>query len=262
MRQKCATQKVLVERNTLCPDFRSINAFCLAFSTAFQPHHAARDLSDRDLGKSTLCAKIIQFLRADKQSTLLYCFYSYRLGGAPHHPSAIVFATLISQILRQKRNLSAYVYEDFVAEGRSPSVQTLKEVLNNLIPQTKLPRIIVDGIDECIRYDASGSPKDLSVIRDVLQDILQLESLSKTSLVLKLLISSRDIFQVCDKLSRKPTVALENELDHIRSAIRVFTHHRLADVRTRFDGFSNVDETFISLENKIVAKSQGKFPLV
>jgi hypothetical protein len=206
-----------------------------------------------------LCAKVVQFLQADKRSTLLFCFYSYRLSGTPQHPSGLIFATLVSQILRQNRNLAAYVYEEFVAESRSPSVQTLKEILNNLMPQVKSPRIVIDGIDECIHYDASGSPKDLGVIRDVLHDILQLEAMSNSTYGVKLLVSSRDILQVFDKLSRKPTVALEHETDHIRCAIHTFTHQRLSNIRTRFDSFSDVDSILSSLESKIALKSQGKF---
>ena len=213
-------------------------------------------------GKSTLCAKIVQFLQADKRSTLLYCFFNYRMSGAPHHPSGQILATLISQILRQNRNLSAYIYEDFVVEGRSPSVQTLKDILSNLLPQIKSPRIVVDGIDECIHYDASGSPKDLGIIRNVLHDVLQLEAMSNSTFGVKLLVSSRDILQIFDKLSRKPTVALEHETDQIRSAIRTFTHYRLSDVRTRFDSFSDVDGVLNSLENKIVLKSQGQFSII
>ena len=181
------------------------------------------------------------------------------MSGVLHHPSSLILATLISQILRQNRNLSAYVYEEFVTEGRSPSVQTLKDILGNLMPRTKSPRIIIDGIDECIRYDSSGSPKDLGIIREVLHDILQLETMSNTTLGVKLLVSSRDILQVFDKLSRKPTVALEQETDHIRSAIRIFTHHRLSDIRTRFDSFSDVESILGALESKIVLKSQGTF---
>jgi hypothetical protein len=210
------------------------------------------------LGKSTLCAKIVHFLRAGKRSTLLFCFYSYRSNGTLHRPSGFIFAMLLSQILRQNRNLSAYVYEDFVAGGQSPSVQNLKALLNLLLPQIKSPRIIVDGIDECIHCDASGNPQDLGIIKEVVEDILQLETITNSTSVLKLLVSSRDISQVAGKLSKKPVVALDHETDHMRSAIRTFTNHRFSDIRGRFDNLSNADGLIDSLKDKIVVKSQGK----
>ncbi|KAF2129964.1 hypothetical protein P153DRAFT_356631 [Dothidotthia symphoricarpi CBS 119687] len=210
-------------------------------------------------GKSMLCAKIAQFLLSDGQSTVLFCFYSYRISCVHPDPTIFILATLIAQILRRNTDLSVYVHEEFVAEARPASISNLKEIIMNLIPQLKMPRILIDGIDECVRYDTHGNPSDLTLVRDVLQDVLQLETLAGGNLPLKLLIVSRDIKQIVGKLSKKPTISLDDEVDAMTSAIRRFTNQRLQEIRERFEEFQEIDSILLEVEEKIVLKAQGMF---
>jgi hypothetical protein len=212
-------------------------------------------------GKSTICAKIAQFLRKDRRSTILFCFYTYHISGAHPHPSIFILATLLSQLLRQYKALSAYVYVDFVAEGLSPSLHNLRQILATLIPQVKAPRILVDGVDECIQYDNVGNPRDLNLVKHVLKDILQLISPGEDGRAPKLLIVSRDILQVTGMLSRKPTLRLDNESDAVNTAIRLFTKQRLKEIREHFDDFQALDGAIEALEDRIVQKAKGKSTL-
>ena len=165
---------------------------------------------------------------------------------------------MLSQLLRQHQTLSAYVYLDFVAEGLSPSLQILKQILSNLIPQIKAPSILIDGIDECVQYDNWGKPRDLNLVKHVLRDILQLNFPGKDGRLPRLLVVSRDVLQVTGMLAKKPTLRLDDETDAINNAIHLFTHDRLAGIREHFDGLQALDSIMISLEDRIVRKAKGK----
>ena len=208
-------------------------------------------------GKSTLCAKIVQFLRAPRQSTVLFCFYSYNVSSTYPDPVVFILATLVSQILRQRTDLATYVYEDFVAESRPLSIRNLQEVLSNLLPQLVMPRILIDGIDECIRYDMHGKPSDLTPVKDVLASILQLESPAQACAPTKILVVSRDILEVVGKLSKKPTVALDQESDALTADITRFATKRLETIRERFESLHGVDDILQEVKKNVVSRSQG-----
>lgn len=208
-------------------------------------------------GKSILCAKVAQSVRLDGHSTVLFCFYSYRISCVHPDPTIFILATLVAQILRQYIDLSLYVYEEFVVEARPASVSNLKEIILTLVPQLKMPRILLDGIDECVRYDTRGNPSDITLVKDVLRDILQLETLANNNLPLKILIVSRDVSQVAGQLRKKPTISLDDEAISITAAIRSFTKQRLQEVRERFDGVVEIDSILCGVEDKIVLKAQG-----
>jgi hypothetical protein len=188
----------------------------------------------------------------------LFCFYTYHVSGAHPHPSIFILSTLLSQLLRQHQTLSAYVYVDFVVEGLSPSLQNLKQILSTLVSQVKAPRILIDGIDECVQYDNFGKPRDLNLVKDVLRDILQLNVPGKDGRVPRLLVVSRDVLQVTGMLAKKPTLRLDDETDAVNKGIRLFTHERLAGIRENFDGFQALDSVVLSLEDRIVRKAKGK----
>lgn len=206
-----------------------------------------------------MTAKIIQFLRCDKRSTLLFCFYSFNTSDPHSHPSVFILTTLVSQILRQNHKLSAFVYENFVAEGLSPSIQNLKGILQDLIPQLDSPRVVVDGIDECIQYDKDGKPQDLRLLRAVLDDVLDIQSRAYHTVPIKLFVVSREVVQLVSKLSKKPTLALNNENAAIQAAIRIFAHQRLSEIQRGFDTLCGVDSMIERTENTIVAKSDGTY---
>tara|TARA_R110002003_G_scaffold235_13_gene17048 strand:+ start:4552 stop:5622 length:1071 start_codon:yes stop_codon:yes gene_type:complete len=208
-------------------------------------------------GKSTLCAKIAQFLRAPRQSTVLFCFYSYMISNIYPDPVVFILATLISQILRQRIDLAAYVYEEFVAEARALSIRDLQELIFNLLPQLEMPRILVDGIDECIRYDANGRPHDVTPVREVLTALLRFEVPMQGAAPPKILIVSRDILQVIGILSKKPKVALDEESHALTVGIRRFTNQQLHGIKQRFYNFAGIDGVLSEVEKSIVARSEG-----
>ncbi|ORY13015.1 hypothetical protein BCR34DRAFT_600139 [Clohesyomyces aquaticus] len=175
------------------------------------------------------------------------------------HPSVYILATLLSQILRQTPGLSAYVYTDFVAEGLPSSLSNLKLVLANLLPRTKSPRILIDGIDECIQHDSAGNPSDLNLVKDVLRDILHLASIGNGGLSLKLLLVSRDTPQIIRILSRKPILAIDEESTAVQSAIRSFIHQRISEIRYRFTNIPSIDTVLKDSENIALERSRGMF---
>ncbi|KAF7670744.1 hypothetical protein GT037_011195, partial [Alternaria burnsii] len=210
-------------------------------------------------GKSTLCAKLVHFLRAPRQSTVLFCFYSYIVSSTYPDPVVFILATLVSQVLRQRTDLATYVYEEFVAESRPLSIRNLQELLSNLLPQLVMPRILIDGIDECIRYDMHGKPSDLTPVKDVLASILQLESPTQACAPTKILVVSRDILEVVGKLSKRPTVALDQESDALTADITRFATKRLETIRERFESLHGVDDILQEVKKNVVSRSQGMF---
>jgi hypothetical protein len=209
------------------------------------------------LGKSMLCAKMVQFLRASRQSTILFCFYSYTISSIYPDPVVFILATLVSQILRQRTDLAIYVYEEFVAECRSLSVRNLQELLSKLLPQLVMPRILVDGIDECIRYDSHGNPCDLAPVKDVLASILQLESPAQASAPTKILVISRDILELIGKLSKRPTIALDQENDALTADITRYATKSLEAIRERFENLVGVDNVLEEVKRNVVLRAQG-----
>jgi hypothetical protein len=210
-----------------------------------------------NLGKSTLCAKIVHFLRASRQSTVLFCFYSYIVSSTYPDPVVFILATLVSQILRQRTDLATYVYEEFVAESRPLSIRNLQELLSDILPQLVMPRILIDGIDECIRYDVHGKPSDLTPVKDVLASILQLESPTQARAPTKILVVSRDILEVVGKLSKRPTVALDQESDALTADITRFATKRLETIRERFESLHGVDDILQEVKKNVVSRSRG-----
>ncbi|CAN9203513.1 unnamed protein product [Alternaria alternata] len=210
-------------------------------------------------GKSTLCAKILQFLRAPRQSTVLFCFYSYIVSSTYPDPVVFILATLVSQVLRQRSDLATYMYEEFVAESRPLSIRSLQELLSNLLPQLVMPRILIDGIDECIRYDIHGKPCDLTPVKEVLASILQLENPMQACAPTKILIVSRDILELVGKLSKRPTVALDQESDALTADITRYATKCLETIRDRFSNLVGVDNVLNDVKRNVVSKSQGMF---
>lgn len=186
------------------------------------------------------------------------CFFSYRIHSRHPHPSGFILATLLSQLLRQNQGLSVYVYAEFVAKALSPSLHTLKEIFKNLLPQVKAPRILVDGFDECIKYDLQGNPMDLNVAKVVLQDVVQLKSIV-SSTPIKILLVSRDIPQFTGILSKKPCLSLDEDNASVQKAIHSFVKYRLSNIRGNFVHLDTIDKLLEDLEHRIVEKSQGPY---
>jgi hypothetical protein len=181
------------------------------------------------------------------------------------YPEPVVFilATLVSQILRQHIDLAAYVYDEYVAEARPLSVRNLQELMVRLLPQLKLPRIVIDGIDECVRYDANGKPFDLTPVKEVLTAILRFEKPTlEGSLPPKILLVSRNTLQMLAQLLKKPTVALDQESGALTADIRRFTNQSLRLIKERFEGLPGVETILYEVENIIVTRSQGSLKYI
>jgi hypothetical protein len=197
----------------------------------------------------------VRFLSQTRRESILFCFYSYLSPGK--HPSIRILGTLISQILKEYPHLSAYIYTDYLSQRATPSLQNLKIILSNLLGQIKRPRILVDGIDECIDHENAKNPQHLNLVREVLRDLLQLVSQSYGSNHVRLFVVSRDIPQVAAILCKKPTLCLDDEPDAVNSAIRSYTSQRLQEMQNHFHEIGANNELMKDLENSIVQKSQG-----
>ena len=94
-------------------------------------------------------------------------------------------------------------------------------------------------------------------MKDVLTAVLQLESPVPASSPPKILVVSRDILEMVGKLSKKPTVALDQEDDALTADIQRFTSQRLSEIRERFKSSVGIEDVLREVGINIVSKSQG-----
>ncbi|KAF2812552.1 uncharacterized protein BDZ99DRAFT_413355, partial [Mytilinidion resinicola] len=197
-------------------------------------------------GKSVLCSKLIQFLRKDGQSSVLFYFCSY--ASATSKQSTRILKSFAIQILRRHQNLSSYVYDEYVLSGQTPSMQALKSLLPNLLSSIRGPRMVIDGLDECLDSEQ----------KEVLKDILAFSS-NVAYGSCPVLIVSRDVRHINAMLSKKPSLSLNNEESAVNAAIGSFTKQRLLEMQTRFQELDIDRSTMEDFEKQIVDKAKGMF---
>ncbi|KAF2493309.1 hypothetical protein BU16DRAFT_563472 [Lophium mytilinum] len=197
-------------------------------------------------GKSVLCSKLIQFLRQDGQSSVLFYFCSY--ANATSKQSTRILKSFAIQVLRRHQNLSSYVYDEYVLTGQTPSTQALTSLLPNLLASIQGPRMIIDGLDEC--QDSEQ--------KDVLKNILAFSS-NVTYESCPILIVSRDVRHINAVLSRKPSLSLNDEATAVDAAIGSFAKQRLLEMQTKFRELNIDTSTMEDFEKRLVDKSKGMF---
>jgi hypothetical protein len=198
-------------------------------------------------GKSVLCSQLIQFLRQDGQSNVLFYFCSYV--SASSNQSTRILKSFAIQILRRHQNLSSYVYDEFILKGQTPSLQTLKQLLPNLLSSVQGPRMVVDGLDEC---------QDLEQ-KTVLRDLLAFSS-NLVYGTCPILVVSRDVRHIDAILSKKPSLSLNDEEKAVSAAIGSFAQQRLSEMQSRFQELDIDKPAMEEVERQIVLKSEGTVP--
>ena len=110
-------------------------------------------------------------------------------------------------------------------------------------------RMIVDGLDE---WDPQGIKKILIELMGLTTEDID------ENVTHKLLISSRDVAHISRILSKKPSIALSEEVRAVDAAIRAYAHAGIESLRSNMD--NKVDYKILQdIENKIVKKAHGMF---
>ena len=199
-------------------------------------------------GKSVLSSIIIRFLQHDKHSVVLYYFCNYY--SSSFKKNSHVLRSLVAQLLRHNRDLSAYVYDEYICQGLTSSVPQLKKLIPTLLLSIPSVRIVIDGLDEFEQKDQS----------EILNDVIPFASASDTGAVCKVLIASRDISLISKRLSKRSIISLSGkERTDVDAAIQSFVQHSLIDIRRNLKDM-NVDNSITTkVEHDLIEKADGRW---
>ena len=158
--------------------------------------------------------------------------------------------SLTAQLLRCNRDLSAYVYDEYICEGLTSSVPQLKKLIPALLLGIPSVRIIIDGLDEF----------DHKVQSQILNDVIPFASASDGA-VCKILVASRDITPIARHLSKRPIISLHKEHVAVNAAMRSFVQHSLIDIRRNLSDM-DVDNSITEIEHDLMEKADGGSTLI
>jgi hypothetical protein len=196
---------------------------------------------------------IIRFLQQDKHSVVLYFFCNYYSSSL--NRSSHILRSLADQLLRSNRDLSSYVYDEYICQGLASSVQQLKRLIRTLLLGIPSVRIVIDGLDEFESKDQS----------QILNDIIPFASASDMGAsvgdkgaVCKVLISSRDVNPIAKHLSKRSIISLSKERAAIGSAIRSFVQHNLIDIHQNLNDMDIDKNVAGKVEHELIEKADGR----
>ncbi|KAH0541368.1 hypothetical protein FGG08_004132 [Glutinoglossum americanum] len=190
---------------------------------------------------------VIRFLQQDKHSVVIYYFCNYYSSSLKKNSH--VLRSLVAQLIRHNKDLSSYVYDEYICQGLNSSVHQLKKLISTLLLSIPSVRIVIDGLDEFGQEDQNG----------ILNDLIPLASASDTGPVCKVLISSRDISPINKRLSKRSTISLSGkERASVDAAIQSFVQHSLIDIRRNLKDM-NADDDITEVERDLIKKADGRY---
>jgi len=193
-----------------------------------------------------LASKIIRFLLSDQKTIVLYyfCSFSSSTGRTRSH----ILKLLITQLLNRSRDLASYVYEEYVAMGKTTSMLQLKDLIFALLQGFRITRIVVDGLDECDESDQ----------KDIIEDLRRLAGVSPSGSICKILFVSRDISSISQHLRKMSSINLSFERTAIDSAIKSFVISKLDPVREKVLHMNLGSGLIDSISSEILEKADGE----
>ena len=198
--------------------------------------------TDVNLGKSVICSKLVEYVQDHPDIAIIYYFCD-RQQESQTQVSELL-RSFTTQLLAQNTTLAPYILEEFANNGRKPTKRNLGKILEKLIATLGSLRIVVDGIDECGQDDQD----------EIIEDLLNIKG--PVVGACKLLLSSRKHPSISRWLHTKPTIRLDDKIDHVNSTISSFIRPRLQSLRNRFNP-AVVD----GLGDLLLAKANGCFCL-
>ncbi|QDS73705.1 hypothetical protein FKW77_003346 [Venturia effusa] len=206
-------------------------------------------------GKSVLCTRIVIFLEKAPDTLLLRYFCSH------HYSSSVqwgnILASILHQLLRDKDDLLAFVYTNYILARKSTASATLEGLILKLLPavstdltKTICVRLIFDGLDECNEETQQRVVKFAGSIT----------ALNTPRVICKILLCSQDAGKLTKILRKRKSIALEEEKEAISLAIGLYTKQRLEMLRS--NEFSDLDITDADIEyteTTIARKADGMF---
>ncbi|KAK0752372.1 hypothetical protein B0T18DRAFT_89592 [Schizothecium vesticola] len=205
-------------------------------------------------GKTVISASLVEHVQElGTGMTTVYYFCSHLQADT----SSRILKSFVLQLINTNPDMAAVIHTDYVQIHREPSVKVLKLMLSGttdkpgLLSGVSPCRIIIDGIDEC-------EPQEQ---KPILQDLLQLVSVSAPSNNCKLLVCSRDLPEISRALKNKAksggTVPLSEEKDSINQTMQSLARSRLSELASERETWQLTDELVSELCKLIVEKADG-----
>ncbi|KAF2994830.1 hypothetical protein E8E13_002953 [Curvularia kusanoi] len=203
-------------------------------------------------GKSVLCSNIVRSLRSTG-TEVLYYFCSY-LGDSSDRCSRLL-RSLACQIVEKRKDLAMHVYDTYYVAHGEPNTLVTMQLLQELLMEMGSTRIVIDGVDEWKEHQ-----------RELLTHLKKLTLTDPNVYTCKILISSRDTFEVSRNFVRRSkSIAFSNlsdefESSEIRHSISCFVEVRLKDLPSHFDDLDPSGTIMAHVKRKLLEKSNGDLP--
>ena len=191
-------------------------------------------------GKSFLCSLLIQNLQTRRNLSTLYYFCGHQSSSA--NTCAIILRTLAYQVLQHNPDMVPLIHQAYLQKGSNRSGSAMKRLLKQVLPTSKVSRIVIDGIDE----------DDHVAQQEILKNLIEIRK--SADHCCKLLVSSRDEPQIQKPLATKNHLRLgEKTVD----GLNLFIKDRIKDLQA---SFSWMDAALVSLaEQRLRFKAKGMF---
>ncbi|CAN9168468.1 unnamed protein product [Alternaria alternata] len=166
-----------------------------------------------------------------------------------------ILRSIISQVIQKHQDLAIYVHDVYFIAHPVPTKKALMSLLTELLRGMGSVRLIIDGIDEWVSQDQ----------RDVLNDLSQIVSTDKSSHLCKILVASRETFEISRSLLKRnkstTTISLSNddEGSAISQSITNFVESKLSDLPDHFDELDPDASIMPYVKKTLIEKSHGMF---
>ncbi|KAK5121671.1 hypothetical protein LTR85_004843 [Meristemomyces frigidus] len=198
-------------------------------------------------GKSVLCAQLTRKLQSDGKSAHAFYICSFQTPTA--NSCSQMLMALAAQLITQKPELSAYVYDEYILKGQPPSKASLKQLIPCLISAFTTTHIVIDGLDEASEQEQ----------KDMLAVLLSFVVRKDATSGCKVAIFSRDTPLICKVVKQHPVVSLRDESAAVDSSIRLYVHDEMLILRDGLDVACVPEQVFDDIEQKLVSKADGMF---
>ncbi|KAK8081355.1 hypothetical protein PG996_000136 [Apiospora saccharicola] len=207
-------------------------------------------------GKSVLSASIVNFMRRAK-SLVISHFSNHAYPSSTRYDA--ILRSLLLQLVRKDGDLVAHVYENYILAKKVASAPLMERLLAFLLAnigkvpqQTSYVWIVLDGVDEC---DPVTQNKLFRLVSQVTA-----RDFSPNTMVGKALVSCRFSAAASAKLSKKQSISLAEEKEHMNRAIWNYTCERFKqDICVKSHEMHLTDDDVEEVEKAITEKADGMF---
>jgi hypothetical protein len=156
--------------------------------------------------------------------------------------------SLAAQLLHHKRDVAAYVYDEYIQKGKSPSKNVLKTLIPDLISAYAAVHFLVDGLDEVHESDQA----------EILGAIMPLVNTQHGTSGFRVVFFSRKTSTIERNLRKYEKLDLRTEGAWIEGAISAYVHHELQLLRCDLHDLTLEDALIKDLEQKLISKADGQ----